>query len=97
MLTELKKRFEHIVIDTAPLLPVSDAIVLGRVVDGVLLVLKAGETTQNMAFEATKRLRAAKVIPLGVVLSQVNQRKTGYYYNDDYYYSGYYYGYGSKT
>jgi succinoglycan biosynthesis transport protein ExoP len=97
MLDETKKHFEHVVIDTAPILPVSDGVVLGRLVDGVILVLKAGATTHNMAQEATKRLRAAKINPLGVVLSQVVQRRTASYYNDSYYYSGYYYGYGEDA
>ncbi len=95
LLAELRKNFDHIVIDTAPLLPVSDGIVLGHITDGVIMVLHAGRTTHAMAREAAKRLRAANVRPLGVVLSQLAQKKFGYHYGD-YHYAGYYYGYGNE-
>jgi capsular exopolysaccharide synthesis family protein len=94
LLAELKKRFEHIVIDTAPVLPVSDAVVVARVTDAVIMVLQAGKTTQGAAIEAVKRLRTANVVPIGVVLSQVGGRRSPSYYGDSYYYGGYGYGYG---
>ena len=87
----LKGRFNHIVIDVPPVLPVSDAIVLGRLADATIMVVEAHRTTQATAIEAVERLRASNVLPLGVVLSKVDQRKQGYYYYGQYNdYGGYY-------
>ncbi len=95
LLEELKQRFSHIVVDTAPVLPVSDAIVLGHIVDGVIVVVRADKTPHAMAQDAVRRLQAANVMPLGVALSQVSARRMSYHYYDSYYY-GAYYGYGEK-
>ncbi|MDH3690444.1 MAG: polysaccharide biosynthesis tyrosine autokinase [Gammaproteobacteria bacterium] len=87
----LKEKFEYVVVDTAPVLPVSDAIVLGHIVDAMIMVLHADRTTHTMARDALRRFNAANVEPLGVVLSQLNQRKASYHYGRyQYYYPGYY-------
>lgn len=91
-LTELKKKFSHIVIDTAPILPVSDAIVLGHIADSLLLVVQAERTTTKMARDGIKRLENAGIRTMGVVLTQVQVRRSAYYYDGkyQYYYGGYY-------
>ncbi len=86
---ELKKSFAHIVIDTAPILPVSDAVVLGHIVDEVVMVIQSEHTTQQMVRDALRRLESANIVPLGFVLSQVSFKKAPYYYSGKY---GYYYG-----
>jgi len=87
----LKGKFNHIVIDAPPVLPVSDAIVLGRLADATIMVVEAHRTTQATAVEAVERLRASNVLPMGVVLTKVDQRKQGYYYYGQYNdYGGYY-------
>ncbi len=87
----LKDSFSHIIIDTAPILPVSDAIVLSHIVDAVLMVIQSEHTTQNMVRDALRRLEAANISPLGFVLSKVDSKKTSYYYDGKYshYYGGY--------
>lgn len=89
---ELRNKFSHIIIDTAPILPVSDAIVLGHIVDSVLLVVQAERTTTKMARDALKRLENAGIRTMGVVLAQVHVRRSAYYYDGkyQYYYGGYY-------
>jgi capsular exopolysaccharide synthesis family protein len=94
-LAELRERYEHVVIDGSPVLPVSDSVVLGHLVDGVLMVIQAGKTTHDMAQEAARRLESANVVPIGVVLQQVDLRRARRY---GYRYAGYgggYYAYGS--
>ncbi|MFC1664415.1 GumC family protein [Pseudomonadota bacterium] len=93
----LKKQFSHIVVDAAPILPVSDAIILSNIVDATVLVVQADKTHIRVAQDAVKRLRAASIKPLGVALSQVDQRKSSYYYRGNYYYSDYYSYAESKT
>ena len=70
---ELKRRFQYILIDTPPILDYADAVVLCQLVDGVVLVLKAGDTRLEKAENARKILERARTRILGVVL---NQRKS---------------------
>lgn len=91
-LMELRSKFSHIIIDTAPILPVSDAIVLGHLADALLLVVQAERTTTKMARDGLKRLENAGIRTMGVVLTQVQVRRSAYYYDGkyQYYYGGYY-------
>jgi polysaccharide biosynthesis transport protein len=90
LLEALRKKFDHIILDAPPVLPVSDAIVLSRITDGVVMAVRADNTTGKMAKEAIKRIRAAHVVPLGVVLTQANAKRMaeygGHYYTDHSYY-----------
>ena len=89
----MKKSFDYIVIDSAPILPVSDGVVLGKLADAVLMVLKAGSTSHQIADSAIKRFSTAGIIPTGVVLSQLNFKQSHYYYDKyDYYNRDYYRG-----
>lgn len=89
IIDDLRGRFEHIVIDTAPVLPASDAVVLGRISDALLMVVQSEKTTHHMARDAVKRLNASRVQVAGLILSQANIKK-----GNPYYYGGYY-GYGA--
>ena len=90
---ELRESFDHIVIDSAPVLPVSDAIVLGNNVDGTLMVVRAEKTNRPAVTNALSRLSKANVPVFGVVLSQVTAKNISYYYSDGSYgYYGEYYG-----
>ncbi len=99
LLLKFRNKFDYIILDAPPILPVSDAVVLSHLTDGTVLAIKADATTGKMAKEAVKRLRAAHVQPLGVVLTQASARKMaeygGHYYTDHSYYGdGRAYGYG---
>lgn len=87
MMRLLRVKFDHIIIDSAPLLPVSDSLILANLVDEVILVVKADTTTHKIAQDAVKRLATAHVKPLGVVLQQADLEKMESY-------GGYSYGYG---
>jgi succinoglycan biosynthesis transport protein ExoP len=88
----LKEKFEIIIIDTPPMTAVTDALVLSQLVDGVMLVTRAGITPRQIIKTSLEQLQAAKATILGVVLNGVNTGRDGYYYSQ-YYYS--YYGEGS--
>lgn len=90
----MRKSFDYIVIDSAPILPVSDGVVLGKLADAVLMVLKAGSTSHQVADAAVKRFSSAGIVPTGVVLSQLNYNQSHYYYNKYDYYNREYYGGG---
>jgi len=87
-LAVLRKKFKFIIIDTPPILPVSDAIVLAPIVDGAILVIGAESTKHAMAKDALSRLEQVNAPVLGAVLSRANPKTFGSYG------SSYYYGYG---
>ncbi len=67
----LRKQFDFVVIDTPPVLPVTDAVVLAREADGVLLVVKGRETPREMLRMARDRLVQAGASFLGVMVNNV--------------------------
>lgn len=87
---KLRGSFERIIIDGPPALVVSDAILLGRRVDGVILVVKADDITYPVAQEVMQKLRATGITLIGAVLSQVDIEKMVRYAG-----FGYHYGYSS--
>jgi polysaccharide biosynthesis transport protein len=92
----LEEYFDHIVIDSPPVLSVTDARILGTLVDGVILVIKGGETPKE-AVQRTKRLlQEVHAHVIGTLLNNVNVHSADYYYYSKYYYYGYgkKYGYG---
>lgn len=95
----LTDTFDVVVIDTPPVLAVTDAVALSHSVDGVILVAKPGVTKLSAFRQTVERLQAVGAFLLGVVLNEVEprSRKYGYYY-DRYYskYSHYYDQDGNK-
>ena len=80
-LTEARAKFDYVVIDTPPLLPVFDSTLLARAVDGVLMVVAANQTPRKLLGEALNLLDASKV--LGIVFNRDDRPLFGYY--DAYY------------
>jgi non-specific protein-tyrosine kinase len=80
MLDELAQEADLIVIDSPPVLPVADAAILATSVDGVLLVLRAGQTRGHAARQAVERLRQVNANLLGAVLNGVPNHVDGYYH-----------------
>lgn len=72
LLGELKDQFDRIVIDAPPILPVADAVVVSREVDGVVLVVRAHKTPRNEVSHAAASLDAVEAPTVGAVL---NMRK----------------------
>ena len=89
LMQELRRRFEHLVVDSAPLLMVTDATILSRLVDGVILVVESGVTARRALVRAHKILESAGGRILGTVLNKWDARDEGYYSG----YGSYYYGY----
>jgi len=97
LVSYLTKKFDVVVIDTPPLLPASDALLLAPQTDGVLLIVKAGMINRSLVRKAVDQLRMSKANLLGVVLNSMDSRKEGYYYYyNKKYYSKYYSGYYGK-
>jgi capsular exopolysaccharide synthesis family protein len=78
LLASLRKRFEYILIDSPPLAPVSDGLVLSTLVDGVVLVIDQQNTPRQLAREVLSRLDRMHVRPLGFVLNRVTPHSGSY-------------------
>jgi capsular exopolysaccharide synthesis family protein len=69
-LAELRSEFDFVIIDAPPLSRYGDAIAIGQLTDGLILVLEAGSTRREAAQVATTNLRASNVPILGAVLNK---------------------------
>jgi capsular exopolysaccharide synthesis family protein len=96
VLAELRERFDVVIIDSPPLLPVSDPLIAATQVDGVILVARCGATTRSVLQRAVGMLRQTDTNVLGIVLNQVDPRaeSRGYGYGYGYGYKSAYYTYG---
>lgn len=96
-IAELRRRFKFVVIDSPPVMAATDAVILSAQTDGILLVVRSGETPKE-AFTRTRDLLAAvKSRLLGVVLNAVDSSAPDYYYSYRYYPYAYGYGYGEEV
>ena len=91
---ELKQHFDYVLVDTPPIMPVTDAAVVSGKVDGTILVVASGAVSPAVAVEAKTRLEQAGAHLLGVVLNKVDVAANSHYgYGYGYYY---YYGHENK-
>lgn len=77
--------YDHIIIDSPPVMGLADAVIFGNHVDGMLFVIEAQGIKTRLAARAIERLRSSQTNLLGAVLSKFDARKS---------HSGYDYGYG---
>jgi capsular exopolysaccharide synthesis family protein len=82
----LASRFNQVILDTPPLLAVTDALVLAPRVDGVILVIDPTKTKRGALRHALEQLQSVNANLLGVVLNNVKIKRSNYYYNRNYYY-----------
>ena len=76
-LIENLAKHAFVIIDSPPLLPVTDAAVLATSADGAVVVVSAGKTTYDMMHKALDNLEKASARALGVVLNKVPKRGAG--------------------
>ncbi|MFI5294146.1 MAG: GumC family protein [Thermodesulfovibrionales bacterium] len=86
----LNEKFDIIIWDAAPLLTVTDSLVLSKILDGTIIVTRAGQTTYESVSRALKSLNDIEAHFLGVVINGLDIRKNEYYYRQ------YQYGYGDR-
>jgi succinoglycan biosynthesis transport protein ExoP len=96
-ITELRRRYKFIVIDSPPIMAATDAVILSSLTDGVLLVVRSGETPKEAFTRTCDLLAAVKSRLLGVVLNAVDSSAPDYYYSYRYYPYAYGYGYGEDV
>jgi succinoglycan biosynthesis transport protein ExoP len=84
-IAELRKKYKFIVIDSPPVMAATDAVILSVQADGVLLVLRSGETPKEAFSRTCDLLTSVKCHLLGVVLNAVDSGAPDYYYSYRYY------------
>jgi polysaccharide biosynthesis transport protein len=92
-LLELARRqFDVVLIDTPPMMHLADARIVGALVDGVVLVLRSGQTSREAAVSVKSRLQEDGIPVFGVVLNDWNPKAAGYYGYENYahYYKSWY-------
>jgi tyrosine-protein kinase Etk/Wzc len=88
ILEDFEARYDQIIIDSPPLLAVTDAAILAVHADGFVMVLRSGETEQRAAERSVEQLRRLGVRVFGAVLNEVSATSP-----DESYYLQYYYSY----
>ena len=89
-LNELRESFDYVIVDSAPLLAVTDGSILASNADGALVIVQAGQTKREQVIHAMAALDAVGAHVLGSVLSMTPTGGPGYYGYEYGYYGGYY-------
>lgn len=88
----LSDRFDHIIIDSPPLITVTDPVILSTMVDGSMLVVQSGRSTKELIRRARQELAGVNARIFGVILNNVDIMRDGY---DEFYYHRYYSDYNA--
>jgi capsular exopolysaccharide synthesis family protein len=94
LLGAFKEKFDFIVLDSPPIISVSDALVISKIVDASLVVVRFGKTSYEMMNHGMKQLEGIDAKVIGAVINEVDERKSGHYY---YLYNKEYYQYYSSA
>jgi succinoglycan biosynthesis transport protein ExoP len=94
LLQIMSERYDHILIDSPPLMNVSDSVILSSLVDGVILVVHGGKSPRAVAQRARQELVNVGAKIFGVVLNNVDLSSNRY---DEYYYARYYSEYAREA
>lgn len=86
LLSDLESRFDHIVIDSPPVIHVTDALIISPIVDGVVIVVKSGQTPREAVQRAKQALIDVNARIFGIVLNGIDLKEDGYHYNYKYSY-----------
>jgi len=81
LLAELNERFDIIIWDSAPLLTVTDSLILSKALDGTVVIARAGQTTHEMIGRGLKSLSDIEAHFLGIIINGVDLNKGDYYYH----------------
>ena len=92
MVASLGERFDHLVLDSPPVLGFADSIILATSVDGIVIVVLAGKTPRETLQRAKDVLHQVNAKILGVVINRIDIQRSDY----GYYYYRYHYYYGKE-
>lgn len=91
LLHEQRERYDYVLIDTPPVISMSDASIVAKQCDGAILVIESEAVSRRVAAKAKEQLEMSGCKLLGAVLNKVDMKSSGYYSKQGYgYYSSYY-------
>ena len=85
LISELTTQFDMVIVDSAPVLVKTDALVLAKHVDGPIIVIESEKTTRRAVLELTGILAGADIKPLGYILNRFSIKKGRHLYHQSYY------------
>ena len=77
-LANISKLYDHVIIDSPPVLAVTDAVIIGRMASVTLMVVRAGQHPMRELEQSTRRLTQAGVQIKGIVFNDVPESSSGY-------------------
>ena len=77
-----RAKYDFVIFDSPPLLPVTDAAILSKITDGVIIVVRSRRTVIDAIKRVKTILQNLKVNILGVVITDIDQKSEHYYYYD---------------
>ncbi len=90
VIDELKIRYDLIIIDSPPIVPLTDSVIISNIVDGVALVIHGGVTDSEVILQGLDFLKKSNARILGAIINNIDLTKRGRYYYYKYYYYHYY-------
>jgi capsular exopolysaccharide synthesis family protein len=88
----LREKYDFVIFDSPPVVAVTDALIIGKLTDGIVLVVRSRKTTRPALRFVLKELRNINVNIIGVILNDLDLARRRYYY----YYRGRYHYYYHK-
>jgi capsular exopolysaccharide synthesis family protein len=82
----LREKYDYVLLDTPPVMAVSDAIVVSRYADGVIFIVAQGKAKKKLVKESIQTLKRYEVNIIGIVFNQVKMGQAGYGYMNNYTY-----------
>ncbi len=88
LIENLRELYDYVLLDTPPVIAVSDSIIISKYADGVLFIVAQGKAKKTLVKEAISTLKRYDVTILGMIFNQVKMDQAGYGYSKNYsYYS----------
>lgn len=84
LVAALGANYTHVIIDSPPIVPFTDSVLISKMVDGVLLIVQGGKSSRSIVRRSTQILNEVGAKVLGVVLNNVNLHREDYYYYQHY-------------
>jgi capsular exopolysaccharide synthesis family protein len=84
LVAALGANYTHVIIDSPPIVPFTDSVLISKLVDGVLLIVQGGKSSRSIVRRSTQILNEVGAKILGVVLNNVNLHREDYYYYQHY-------------
>ncbi len=86
LIAKLRETYDYVLLDTPPVIAVSDALYISKLTDGIIFVVAYGNAKKSLVKEAIQTLKHNNVNIIGTVLTQVNLKSGEYGYGYDYTY-----------